>query len=1410
MKRYIFIFTALLLVWGSWAQTHDIDVWTVIGDEEIVNGNSAWDVSVKANDMKKEGGVWTLTVKNVPLYKSSACQKDLHFALVFCQNKAQTLPYEVYDTDENKFIPDWAEPLTLGSDQPSGIYNISFFYNDALDWYSQEHYSLSYVGEIPKDLTISVSSDDETLGSVSGGGKFYCGQTTTLKATPAVGCRFVRWSDGNEAASRTITVTKSATYTAYFERDGYTIIADAELVNSTEGWNIETKNNMTLQEDGSFTLTVRVTVEKTGTGCHESYRCAVVRNSDPQVTYPKAVYSKDTYLRTKGTAISFTNSGTYDLTFSFKEGAAKPTVKSTIVETLSNPTYTVTVTSNIPEGGIVTGDGTYVCGTSYTIKAQANSGYCFSKWSDGNTAKSRTLTATQDAEYTAIFKTCGFSVSGEGVGGGGSGGGGGGGSGGGSGGSGGSGGGDMIPIGEGKWQYVIESVLLSPTCGDAITYSVVNDEAGTSKTITVARSKITKAGLYKVTIIFDETTSKLSYTIELLEEKPDPTYIVTVLPDNPEHGTVTGGGEIICGNKTTVKATANPGWRFVKWDNNKTASSLSVTVTKDSTLVAIFTPLLYTIAGDTAVVNGTTAWSKTEELNDMDVNESKIWTLTVKNKLLYKTGEHCHPVYQYAAVKDHAGSWIPSGKKTININTSGFYNITYTYNETTASLTHTLSLVEEVDHTFSVVAMSDNTAQGVVTKLTRTYECGEEVKIKATPLPGNRFVKWNNGKTTASLTYTVEKDSTFIAYFEPVSWTLVGDAEIVNGDEWDPANTLNDMTLKDGVWTITIKDRTLVKATEGCHDTYYFGIANDHSFSLTFPKGIKSGTTYKRTAGKTVPVKHTGRYNLTFTYVDGETAPNVKLDTIELLPEPTFTINVISENKNKGSVSGGGTFECGTIIKISAVNNVDYEFLKWSDGNTNASRTITVSRDSTIIALFKDNVYSVIGEVPAVHGEQNFELNNTDNNMQHVYDWETDEFFYRLVLREVPLTKCHNVYRYRVVHNHSEDEAWPEVHATFSISENGLYDIIYTFDPYYEEPEVQLYLIEKFGDNYSVELQSSHPDRGTVSGGGTFGCDEKATIKATANQGYVFKQWSDGITNSTRTFVVDRNYALTAYFDCNGGCGDAVEMYLGYETTSLTSEQAALQPTFIAYPPQMKDQLPKMDCGGGQYDDDDDTPDLLQGVFSVAKTKTVRFSKGNLEYMPTQNKYRFAPNQTDMPPVEENYFNLNNYPGWTQYFNWSNEKFWSLGADSDKWRMLTRTELNYLLNSRTNYSKLRTTVTVEGTRGVVIFPNGYTYAEDFKLTMNNTSYTTNTLSLSQWKRLEAKGAVFFPASGYLSFYGYDNSHYQNDYNYVGYYWVNTTYDADYAYYWYFPWYISTYYYADKTEPRCIRLVMDNE
>ena len=53
-----------------------------------------------------------------------------------------------------------------------------------------------------------------------------------------------------------------------------------------------------------------------------------------------------------------------------------------------------------------------------------------------------------------------------------------------------------------------------------------------------------------------------------------------------------------------------------------------------------------------------------------------------------------------------------------------------------------------------------------------------------------------------------------------------------------------------------------------------------------------------------------------------------------------------------GTVEGAGRYEKGSIVPISAIANDGYYFKKWSDDDTNASRTVTITDSMSLTANF--------------------------------------------------------------------------------------------------------------------------------------------------------------------------------------------------------------------------------------------------------------------------------------------------------------------------------------------------------------------------------------------------------------------------------------------------------------------------
>lgn len=213
----------------------------------------------------------------------------------------------------------------------------------------------------------------------------------------------------------------------------------------------------------------------------------------------------------------------------------------------------------------------------------------------------------------------------------------------------------------------------------------------------------------------------------------------------------------------------------------------------------------------------------------------------------------------------------------------------------------------------------------------------------------------------------------------------------------------------------------------------------------------------------------------------------------------------------------------------------------------------------------------------------------------------------------------------------------------------------------------------------------------------------------------------------------------------------------------------------------------------------------VEGAFSVDVNKKVVFSKGNLQYHPKNNEWRFAEFQTDCIGGENDNIS-DTFDGWIDLFGWGTgnnptnastdyndyQTFVDWGSNQignyapNTWRTLTYEEWKYIINERSNASNLIGVAQVNGVNGVILLPDDWTCPSGvtFKSGFDDDGCTEcygnyQTFSESDWVTLEASGAVFFPAAG-LRYGSYD------DYvQYNGRYWSATEYASDYASYLYF-------------------------
>lgn len=199
--------------------------------------------------------------------------------------------------------------------------------------------------------------------------------------------------------------------------------------------------------------------------------------------------------------------------------------------------------------------------------------------------------------------------------------------------------------------------------------------------------------------------------------------------------------------------------------------------------------------------------------------------------------------------------------------------------------------------------------------------------------------------------------------------------------------------------------------------------------------------------------------------------------------------------------------------------------------------------------------------------------------------------------------------------------------------------------------------------------------------------------------------------------------------------------------------------------------------GGGNGGNEQITEGGLTGLFSVGNGKTVRFSKGNLQYQASTDTWRFAEQQYECIGNSNSNISMF-YQGWVDLFGWGTSGYndikpwlidydmepvnitgtkydWGLnnavsngGNRAGLWRLPTIDEWGYLVNSRSGSRFAK--ATVNNVRGLLLLPDGWSTATYALNAINDAAggYESNYISATDWSNfLEANGVVFLPCAG---------------------------------------------------------------
>ena len=312
-------------------------------------------------------------------------------------------------------------------------------------------------------------------------------------------------------------------------------------------------------------------------------------------------------------------------------------------------------------------------------------------------------------------------------------------------------------------------------------------------------------------------------------------------------------------------------------------------------------------------------------------------------------------------------------------------------------------------------------------------------------------------------------------------------------------------TIQENTFTEVGTGATL-RVPAGCAKKYkahpYWGVFNieeipsEYTVTVTCDPQygqVSGGGTYKD--GSEVTITATANTGYAFTqWSDGnKDNPRKVTVTADVTYTAEFALQtyVVSAtcDPQQGQVTGGGTYPYGSEVTLTAVPNEGYAFTQWSDGNKDNPRKVTVTADATYTAEFALQIYVVSVTCDPQQGQ-------VTGGGTYPYG------------SEVTLTATPN--------KGYEFTQWSDGNKDNPRKVTVTADATYT-----AEFALQTYVV-------SVTCDSQ---QGQVTGGGTYPYGSEVTLTATPNNGYEFKQWSDGSIANPYSFSVEKDVTIEALFE---------------------------------------------------------------------------------------------------------------------------------------------------------------------------------------------------------------------------------------------------------------------------------------
>ena len=304
-------------------------------------------------------------------------------------------------------------------------------------------------------------------------------------------------------------------------------------------------------------------------------------------------------------------------------------------------------------------------------------------------------------------------------------------------------------------------------------------------------------------------------------------------------------------------------------------------------------------------------WGQTISTNDSPVWQTegnKVYKLTLQN------GEEANALYA------NSGNFtLPAPAEVTGYTFAGWFTTQADGEQVqdNATLTADLTLYAQWTANSYTVTFDANGGEGSMNQQTFTYDVKQTLTPNTFTRTGYSFTGWNTQADGNGSTYGDEA--------EILNLTTEANGSITLYAQW----SINSYTIR-----FVNADGTVLQSSE-----------------------VEYGQTPAYN-GETPTKESTAEFDYTFA---GWT-PQIANVTEEATYKATYTATkrsytltvALAEGcEGMGEVSGSGSYEYGTVVTLTATAHEGYKFMQWSDGDTNATRTIIVEGDMTLTATFE-------------------------------------------------------------------------------------------------------------------------------------------------------------------------------------------------------------------------------------------------------------------------------------------------------------------------------------------------------------------------------------------------------------------------------------------------------------------------